>query len=112
MARSLVSAVMLAGFALIVASWGRPVECASHPVAAGHHQRSPESSGGHQQRPVSQGCAVHLCCAHLAPESPVALAAERLGEAPATVGFTAATAIPVTRPAHVLPFAHAPPVLS
>ena len=110
--RSLVSAVVAACFALSVASWGRPPECASHAVAPGHHQGSHAPSGQHDQRPASQTCTVHLCCAHLAHEPPAALAAERLADAPAAAGFIGATTAPVTRPAHALPFAHAPPLLS
>jgi hypothetical protein len=111
MVRSLVSAVMAACFALSVASWGRPAECAGHSIAAGHHD-SHDPSGRHHEHPSGRGCAVHLCCAHLVLESPVALAADRLADAAATAGVTAAPGVPLTRPAHVLPFAQAPPVLS
>jgi hypothetical protein len=109
--RTLVSAVVSACFALSVANWGRPAVCASHALTgSGHHQGS-HPAGKHDQ-PASQTCAVHLCCAHLSAEPPTALAADRLSGAPTSTGLTAATAIPAARPAHALPFAHAPPLLS
>jgi hypothetical protein len=110
--RSLVSTIVTACFAISVASGGQPVECASHAVGGGHQQHAHAPSGKPDQRPAAQACAVHLCCAHLAAAPSPAMAAERLGEAPVAVGLTAATAVPPTRPAHSLPFAHAPPVLS
>jgi hypothetical protein len=109
--RSLVSTIVTACFAISIASWGRPVACASHGIGE-HHQSAHGHSGKHDQRPAGQACAVHLCCAHLAPEPTAAVAALRLGEAPVAVGLTAATAVPPARPAYTLPFAHAPPVLS
>jgi hypothetical protein len=106
--RSLLSAVVAVCFALAVTSWGRPPECASH-TASSSHDASHDGQRGHDHAPAGQGCAVHLCCAHLAPEAPAALAADRLGEMPADAGFAAASAVVAHRPEHVLPFAHAPP---
>ena len=109
--RSFISTIVATCFAISVASWGRPLECASHGLG-GEHQGAHIPAGKHDQRPVGQACAVHLCCAHLTPEPRAALAATRLSEAPVAVGLTAASAVPLARPAHALPFAHAPPVLS
>jgi hypothetical protein len=106
--RSLLSAVVAVCFTLAVTSWGRPPECASH-TAFQSHGASHERPQSHQHTPAGQGCAVHLCCAHLAPEAPPALAADRLGEAPGDSGFTAASAVVARRLEHLLPFAHAPP---
>ncbi len=106
--RSLVSAVVAACFALSAAGWVGPRECASHPATPAHgHQQQHEHH--QQQSPAGQACAVHLCCAHLAPEAPASLAAERLTEARAHAGLDPAAAIVARRPAHALPFAHAPP---
>jgi hypothetical protein len=106
--RSSLSAVVAVCFALAVTSWGRPPECASHTATRGH-DASHDRQQGHDHAPAGQGCAVHLCCAHLAPVAPAALAADRFGEAPLDAGFTAAAAVVAHRPDHVLPFAHAPP---
>ena len=109
--RSLVSTLVTACFAISTASWGRPVECASHGISE-HHQSAHVPAGKHDQHPAAQGCAVHLCCAHLAPEPTAALAALRMSDAPVAVGLSPATAVAPARPAYSLPFAHAPPVLS
>jgi hypothetical protein len=106
--RSLLSAVVAVCFALAVTSWGRPPECASH-TASHSHDASHDRQESHGHAPAGQGCAVHLCCAHLAPVAPAALAADRLGEVPADAGFAAASAVVVPRPEHALPFAHGPP---
>jgi hypothetical protein len=106
--RSLLSAVLAVCFSLAVTSWGRPPECASHTASRGH-DASHDRQQDHGHAPAGQGCAVHLCCAHLAPVARAALAADRLGQVTADAGFAAASAVVTHRPEHVLPFAHAPP---
>jgi hypothetical protein len=106
--RSLLSTVVAVCFTLAVTSWGRPPECASHTATSGH-DASHDRQQGHDHAPAAQGCAVHLCCAHLAPVARAALAAGRLGELPADAGFAAASAVVAHRPEHALPFANAPP---
>jgi hypothetical protein len=110
--RSLVSAMVATCFALGAISWGRPMECVGHATTPGQHDGSQDRSRHHGQAPASQVCAVHLCCAHVAPGARTSLAPERLGEIPAAAGSVAATATPATRSAHTLPFANAPPFLS
>jgi hypothetical protein len=52
---------------------------------------------------------VHLCCADMAPQSPAALGSAPLGPALRDAGLAATAAVSTRRPAHSLPFAHAPP---
>lgn len=111
LARSLISAVVAACFALSAISWGRPADCAGPMPTAGQHQGQHDRSHHHGQSPVGQACTVHLCCAHAAPGARATLAAERFGEIPAARGFIGGTAIPSARSAHTLPFAQAPPLL-
>lgn len=102
--RSLLSAVVATCFALSATSMGRPLECAGHPAASGH-----ERPQDHDHTPAPRGCAVHLCCAHLAPEAPRTVAGVRVVEGPGAPGFVPAAAVLAPRPSHSLPFAHAPP---
>lgn len=102
--RSLLSAVVATCFALSALSMGRPLECASHS-AAGGHERPPS----HGHAPSPPGCAVHLCCAHLAPGESATLAVMRVVDGPGASGLVPVAAIRVARPSHSLPFALAPP---
>ena len=110
--RTIVSTLVAACFALSAVSWGRPAVCASHTAGAEHHEGPHDRSQDHGTRPASLTCTVHLCCAHLAFETPAAPAADQFGEVPSAAGFTAATAVAALRLPHALPFAHAPPLLS
>jgi len=116
--RSLLSAVLAVCFAQSAIAWGRMPECAgqggSAPSARHASGHGDDASHGpykehHGRTPANQTCAVHLCCAHLAPRTPVALGAARLNDARANAGFAAVSANVVLRPSHALPFAHAPP---
>ena len=100
--RSFLSAVVTACFAAGVLAWGSAPECAGTPTGK-HHQHE------HGQRPVSQACAVHLCCVHLDPGAPTTIAALRVTLAFAHGGFAPVPALAGPRPEHALPFAHAPP---
>ena len=110
--RSIVSTLVAACFALSAVSWGRPAVCAGHTAGAEHHGGSHDQSQDHGDRSARLTCTVHLCCAHLALQAPVAPAADQVDEVPSTAGFTAATAVTALRLPHALPFAHAPPLLS
>lgn len=128
--RSLRPAVLAACFAQSAIGWGGMPQCAnpgggspSAYSASGHsdHASGAPSSEHHGGTPPNQACLVHRCCAHLAPQAPVALGAQRLSDGWAAAGFAAvsprcrrgvAAVWPnlVLRPAHRLPFAHAPPL--
>ena len=111
LARSIVSTLVAACFALSAASWGRPAVCATHTAGAEHHGGSHDRSPEPGDRPAGLTCTVHLCCAHLALETAPAPATDGYGEVPSIAGFTAATAVAALRLPHALPFAHAPPLL-
>ncbi|MDQ3136599.1 MAG: hypothetical protein M3Q93_03310 [Gemmatimonadota bacterium] len=95
-------------FALSATSWGRPRDCTSHTAGHGGEARH-EHSQDQQPAPAEHACAIHLCCAHVAPQTAAGLAAEQAGELAADAGFTASRAVAPARAAHTLPFAHAPP---
>jgi hypothetical protein len=107
LARALLSAVIAVCFSAgTVAQSGMPT-CAS---AQAHHQGASHGHSGHDGRPAGgTHCVVHLCCAHMAPEPPVGLAAAPLSEPAGHPGLAAATAAVPGRPQHALPFAQAPP---
>jgi hypothetical protein len=110
--RSLVSSVLAACFTLSVMAWGTMSECPAQAMGAGGHgsAHAPMHSGGHRgQAPGAQGCSVHLCCAHLSPQAQVSLALRRTSTLVADAGFAAVSTAAPRRPAHSLPFAHAPP---
>ena len=116
--RSLLSAVLAVCFAQSAMAWGRMPECAGpaggspsahHASSHGDHASGAPSREHRGRTPANQACVVHLCCAHLAPQAPVTLGAARLSDARANAGLVAVSANVVLRPAHSLPFAHAPP---
>lgn len=107
--RSLVSAFAAACFSMgAVAGSGMP-GCAAagdhgHAVHHGDPARTSEPPGhGHTH------CVVHLCCADMAPEPPIAPGAVPLGAGSHESGFAPTAAALAGRPDHSLPFAHAPP---
>ena len=110
--RSFVSTVAAACFAFIASTGGGMPICSGQAGIAGHAQHaSPEHPAGHHGAPAgSQGCVVHLCCAHL--DAPSA-AAGRNGVRPIALhpaaGFAPATDLPLARTPHALPFAQGPP---
>ncbi len=105
--RSLVSAVVAACFYLGGVAGSGMSGCAlpqghGHGATHGHPGQGGQSSGGTH-------CVVHLCCADMAPEPPVALGTVPLGPAGRDAGLAATATVFIGRPAHSLPFAHAPP---
>lgn len=105
--RSLVSAVVAACFYLGGVAGSGMSGCAppqGHDHGATHGQ---PDQGGQSSRGTH--CVVHLCCADMAPQPPVALGTVPLGPAIRDVGLAATAAVSTERPAHSLPFAHAPP---
>ena len=110
--RSLVSAVVAVGFAFIASTGGGVMPACSAPGSdAGHAEHgTPGHPAGHHDTPAgSQGCVVHLCCAHLHVLSPASLGSERLIALTAAAGFMPTTALPTIRTPHALPFAQGPP---
>ncbi len=108
--RSLLSSVVAASFAFSAMAWGTMPECRVQgmPGHGGTHDRPAQHHSPHHPAPASQSCAAHLCCAHVSPQTSVALA---LGHSAtvATDARLAAAAEAPRRPAHTLPFAQAPP---
>ena len=109
--RSLVSTVFAACFALVAGTGGAMPMCSGQGSVAGHAQHgSPGHPGGHHGAPSgSQGCVVHLCCAHLDVPSRASHGSEHLIALHAAAGFVPSADIPATPTPHALPFAQAPP---
>jgi hypothetical protein len=109
--RSLVSAVLTACFAVMASTGGAMPACSGSGDAASHAQHAfPGHTGGHHGAPAgSQGCVVHLCCAHLLHPSPAGLAGQRLVALDAAPGFVPSADLTVSPTPHALPFAQAPP---
>jgi hypothetical protein len=111
--RSVFSAVVAACFALNALTLGAMPGCAtaaSDPQstsAHGHGSSQGHSHGG--QLPGAGHCRLHLCCANVATPVVPILALGRMFAAQQIVGFVAAPLISDSRPAHLLPYAHAPP---
>jgi hypothetical protein len=105
--RSLVSAVVAACFYLGGVAGSGMSGCApsqghDHGATHGHPGQGGQSSGGTH-------CVVHLCCADMAPQPPVALGTVPMGAATRDAALGATAAVSTRRPAYSLPFAHAPP---
>jgi hypothetical protein len=111
--RSVFSAVVAACFALSALTLGAMPGCATaasdaQPASAhGHSSSHGHPHGG--QLPGAAHCPLHLCCANLATPVVSTLAVGRSFASQQAIGFVAASIIPHSRPAHLLPFAHAPP---
>jgi hypothetical protein len=111
--RSTLSALVTACFALSAITWGRMPGCANGTGTASPqvaHYGTPHQHPDHSGRlPATAQCFVHLCCLQLtAPSSATPLSA-RLSEPQRLTAELPATVFVPVRPAHVLPFAHAPP---
>jgi hypothetical protein len=108
--RSLVSTIALTCFALIATAGGALPGCPTPGVAShAQHELPGHQDGQHGAPDGRQACVVHLCCAHLALPSAAALAGERLVDLQLASGCLPTSDRTATRPAHVLPFAQAPP---
>ena len=111
--RSVFSAVSAACFALSALTLGGMPDCATtaaeaQPTSAHGQGSSPGHPHG-GQLPGTAHCALHLCCANLATPVVSSLACGRSFAAPQTIGLSSTFIIAASRPAHLLPFAHAPP---
>jgi hypothetical protein len=110
LARSVVCAVVAACFALSALTYGATPVCSmpAHDTPAhGHSASHSHQQGG--QLPGAAHCSVHLCCANLATPVVSSLALGRSFAAHQANGFDPVSSRPESRPAHFLPFAHAPP---
>ena len=109
--RSLVSTIAAACFAFIASTGGALPVCSGPGSVAEHEQQGTTGHpAGHHGAPAgSQGCVVHLCCAHLHISSPGGLGSERLSALRAAPGFVPSADVPSTRIPHAFPFAQAPP---
>jgi hypothetical protein len=107
--RSVLSAVIAACFALSALTLGAMPGCVTTANNTGHGHSASHShqEGGHL--PSTAHCSVHLCCANLATPVVPALAFGRSFAAHQASGFAAVSSRPESRPAHFLPYAHAPP---
>jgi hypothetical protein len=110
-ARSVISAVVAACFALGAITWGAMPECpvpgssSQHLAVHGHGSHS--HAHGAELRGVPH--CPHLCCANLATPVIVGGVAGRLFSEFRSPGLIALTTTPAVRPPHSLPFAHGPP---
>jgi hypothetical protein len=111
--RQLFSAVVVFSFGLSTLTLGATPFCAtSGPDAPAHgHSASHDQPQGGQQ-PGSAHCAVHLCCANMSTPVLSTLGIGRSFAAHPAGGFAAVSSAPESKPAHLLPFAHAPPPAS
>lgn len=108
--RSLVSAVVALCFAVMASTGGAMPACAGAGNTASHAHGSAGHAGGHHGAPAgSQGCVVHLCCAHLLVASAAGAGSDRVVAVSAAVGFVPSADLPDFRTPHALPFAQAPP---
>ena len=109
--RSFVSTVAAACFAFVASTGGGVPVCSGQAAVSGHGQHAaPGHPAGHHGAPAgSQGCVVHLCCAHLDVPQPAARGAEQLVTPDAAAGFAPSADLPAARTPHALPFAHGPP---
>lgn len=111
--RPLISGVAAACFALSVFTWGTMPGCAAPAHSASAHAHHAE----HLSHVVSEPstvpekaqCFVHLCCVLVAASTLATQATARLSSPERAYGLTASDNFVLVRPAHTLPFAHAPP---
>jgi hypothetical protein len=100
-------------FAYSAITWGSMPGCAGSASQSVHephgggtsHQHAPSSD----PQPGTDQCFVHLCCVQLAsPAGDLSTQVQVVGAERSTAPVLVSQLIPV-RPAHTLPFAHAPP---
>jgi hypothetical protein len=112
LARSTLAGWVTLCFAYSAITWGSMPGCVASPgqsVHDAHGDRSHQHAPGSDHRPTTVQCFVHLCCVQLATpardlSTQIHVAAPEGAAAPLLVSQL----VPV-RPAHILPFAHAPP---
>jgi hypothetical protein len=109
--RSLVSAVVALCFAVMASTGGAMPACAAAGTGTSHAAHgSAGHAGGHHGVPASsQGCVVHLCCAHVLVAPTAGLGSDRVVSVSAAAGFVPSADLPDSRTPHALPFAQAPP---
>jgi hypothetical protein len=110
---SLVSAVATACFAWSSITLGALPGCTA-PGSPAQATQQHEPSHQHPHRPGNDApaplhCVVHLCCVQLTAPPTATLAAADFLVPDGAAGFAAVKVSSAVRPAHVLPFAHAPP---
>jgi hypothetical protein len=111
--RSVFSGVVAACFAVSAVTFGAQPVCstAAHDSPThGHTTFHGQSHSG--QLPDAPQCAVHLCCANLATPVLVTIEIGRSLAAEQADGFALLASVAGSRAAHLLPFAHAPPLAS
>ena len=99
-------------FAYSAITWGSMPGCARSSSQSVHdsqgdtsHQHAP----GSDHRPVTFQCLVHLCCVQLATPAGGLSAQLRVTAPEGATAPVLVSQLVSVRPAHTLPFAHAPP---
>lgn len=112
--RSSIALLATACFALSAITWGSMPGCArtaDQPGVHGEHGtgHSHDKASDPAHRPAATQCVVHLCCAQAGTPARDMSSHVRTAVAELTVASAPLTHFFLTRSAHVLPFAHAPP---
>jgi hypothetical protein len=112
-ARKLTCAWITACFAYAAITWGSMPGCTSPASQSDHHSSHQSASHHHTSRsdqgPAPVQCFIHLCCVQLAtPAGTLATSVKIALPDRADQALLHSQLVPI-RPAHSLPFAHAPP---
>jgi hypothetical protein len=101
-------------FAYSAITWGSMPGCAtsaSHSVHAPAHESgsSHQHASGTDHQPAQAQCLVHLCCVQLTTPADHVSAPVRIALPGRAAALLLVSQLIPVRPAHTLPFAHAPP---
>jgi hypothetical protein len=111
LAGSTLVALVTLCFAYSAITWGSMPGCvgASQLVHDGHGGSTHQHPPGADHQPASGQCAVHLCCVQLStPARDLSTQLHVAAAERSAAAVLVSQLIPI-RPAHTLPFAHAPP---
>jgi hypothetical protein len=113
LASSTLAALVTLCFAYSAITWGSMSACAGQASQSVHDSHgggtSHQHTSGSDHGPAAAKCFVHLCCVQLAtPAGDFSTQVRTAGPDRASAPQLVSQLVPV-RPAHSLPFAHAPP---
>jgi hypothetical protein len=115
LAGSTLVALVTLCFAYSAITWGSMPGCTVSADEAFHHPAHGGSSHQHttgsDQAPAPVQCFVHLCCVQLTTPTDYIGPVVRVALPKHTAAPVLVTQLIPIRPAHTLPFAHAPPTL-
>ncbi|HZN97494.1 MAG TPA: hypothetical protein VFB61_07195 [Gemmatimonadales bacterium] len=111
--RSTLAGLVSLCFAYSAITWGSMPGCVVSAGQSVHDShgggRSHQHSAGSDHRPVTTQCLVHLCCVQLASPAGDLSTQLRIATPDRATGPVLVSQLVRVRPAHTLPFAHAPP---